>query len=48
MTIVRVKVLFFGMLRDIVGRAEESLELTDGAPLEAVFAHYARLSSSSS
>ncbi len=42
MTIVRVMVLFFGMLRDIVGRAEEPLDLADGAQLEAVFAHYAR------
>jgi molybdopterin converting factor subunit 1 len=42
MTVVRVKVLFFGMLRDIVGRAEECVDLIDGADLEAVFSHYAR------
>jgi MoaE-MoaD fusion protein len=42
MTIVRVKVLFFGILRDIVGRAEEHVDLADGAPLESVFLHYAR------
>jgi MoaE-MoaD fusion protein len=38
---VRVKVLFFGMLRDIVGRAEEQIEVEDGARLESVFERYA-------
>jgi len=38
---VRVKVLFFGMLKDIVGRAEEQIEVENGARLEAVFEHYA-------
>jgi MoaE-MoaD fusion protein len=42
MTIVRVKVLFFGMLKDIVGRAEDSIELADGAHVDAVFTRYAR------
>jgi MoaE-MoaD fusion protein len=42
MTKVRVKVLFFGMLRDIVGRAEDSVEVADGSRLESVFEHYAR------
>ena len=42
MTKVRVKVLFFGMLRDIVGRSEEHIELADGACLNAVFDRYAR------
>ena len=42
MTIVRVKVLFFGMLKDIVGRAEDHIEVADGARLESVFARYAR------
>jgi sulfur-carrier protein len=37
---VRVKVLFFGRLREIVGRAEDSVELPDGAPIEALFSHY--------
>jgi molybdopterin converting factor subunit 1 len=41
MTIVRVKVLFFGMLKDIVGRSEEHIEVADGARLESVFARYA-------
>ena len=42
MTKVRVKVLFFGMLRDITGRAEESIEIDEGARLDSVFDHYAR------
>jgi len=41
MTQVRVKVLFFGMLKDIVGRAEEQIELEDGARLQSVFERYA-------
>jgi molybdopterin synthase sulfur carrier subunit len=36
----RVKVLFFGRLKEIVGHAEDSVELPDGAPIEALFAHY--------
>jgi molybdopterin converting factor subunit 1 len=36
----RVKVLFFGRLREIVGHAEDSVELPDGAPIEALFSHY--------
>jgi molybdopterin converting factor subunit 1 len=42
MTIVRVKVLFFGMLKDIVGRAEDHIEVADDARLETVFTRYAR------
>ena len=38
---MRVKVLLFGQLKDIVGRAEESLELQPGAPLATVMSHYA-------
>jgi len=38
---MRVKVLLFGQLKDIVGRAEESLDLQPGAPLAAVMSHYA-------
>lgn len=38
---MRVKVLFFGMLRDIVGHAEDDLILADDARLETVFEHYA-------
>jgi molybdopterin synthase catalytic subunit len=38
---VRVKVLFFGMLRDIVGRREDQLEMGEGSRLESIFDHYA-------
>jgi molybdopterin converting factor subunit 1 len=41
MTIVRVKVLFFGMLKDIVGRSEDQIEVADGARLDSVFIRYA-------
>jgi molybdopterin synthase catalytic subunit len=38
---VRIRVLFFGVLHDIVGLREDSLELSDGARLGTVFEHYA-------
>src|SRR5436190_15507550 len=38
---MQVKVLFFAMLKDIVGRAEEQLDLPGNAHLGGVFAHYA-------
>src|SRR5438309_1609504 len=38
---MRVKVLFFGMLKDIVGRVEEQVDLAPGALLSTVFDHYA-------
>jgi molybdopterin synthase catalytic subunit len=41
--VVPVKVLFFGQLKDIVGRAEESLEATEGLRLSGIFEHYAGL-----
>ena len=41
---MRVHVLFFGMVKDLVGRAEEELELPPGADGEALFAHYAAAS----
>jgi len=37
---MRVRVLFFGRLKDIVGRAEDSAELNDGDRLEDLFARY--------
>jgi MoaE-MoaD fusion protein len=37
---MRVHVLFFGRLKEIVGRAEEDAELRDGASLEELFARY--------
>jgi len=38
---MRVRVLLFGQLKDIVGRHEESLDLEPGDRLAAVMAHYA-------
>jgi molybdopterin converting factor subunit 1 len=38
---IRVKVLFFGRLKEIAGRSEESLELGANANLESLFAQYA-------
>ena len=40
---VRIRVLFFGVLRDITGRPEDTLDLPDGGLLGSVFEHYARL-----
>jgi molybdopterin synthase catalytic subunit len=37
---VRIRVLFFGITRDIVGRAEDSLEVAPGARLETVLDEY--------
>lgn len=36
-----VKVLFFGLLKDVTGRSEDRLDLADGARLDGVFRHYA-------
>ena len=38
---VTIHVLFFGVLKDIVGQAEDRLHLADGSTLAQVFAHYA-------
>ncbi|MEP6715429.1 MAG: molybdenum cofactor biosynthesis protein MoaE [Terriglobia bacterium] len=38
---MQITVLFFGVLKDICGRAEDRLELPPGARLETVFSHYA-------
>jgi molybdopterin converting factor small subunit len=37
---MRVQVLFFGILKDLVGRASESLELDEGATVADVLEHY--------
>jgi MoaE-MoaD fusion protein len=37
---VRVKVLFFGVLKDVAGRAEDQLDLENSATLGGVFEHY--------
>jgi MoaE-MoaD fusion protein len=39
---MRVRVLLFGQLKDILGRAEDSLELESGARLSAVTAYYSK------
>jgi molybdopterin synthase catalytic subunit len=39
---MRVRVLFFGQLREIVGVREESAELAGAATVKDVFEHYAR------
>jgi MoaE-MoaD fusion protein len=39
---MRVRVLLFGQLKDILGRREDSLELEPGSTLSAVSAHYAK------
>jgi MoaE-MoaD fusion protein len=39
---MRVRVLFFGRLKDIVGSAEEQAELSDGARVEDLFERYGR------
>jgi molybdopterin synthase catalytic subunit len=38
---MRIKVLFFGTLKDMTGATEEQLELEDGATVARVFDHYA-------
>jgi molybdopterin converting factor subunit 1 len=38
---IRVKVLFFGRLKELVGHAEESAEIADGSTIEQLFAMYA-------
>ncbi len=37
---MRVRVLFFGILKDLVGNASESLEMQDGATVADVLTHY--------
>ena len=37
---MRIKVLFFGRLKEIVGRTEDFAELPDGSPIEALFSRY--------
>src|SRR5580692_3649377 len=39
---MRVRVLFFGRLKDIVGRGEEQAELSEGARVEDLFERYGR------
>src|SRR6266849_1645788 len=39
---MRVRVLFFGRLKDIVGKAEEQTDLSEGARVEDLFERYGR------
>lgn len=39
---MQLRVLFFGLLKDIAGRAADEREFPDGTTLGAVFDHYAR------
>jgi molybdopterin converting factor subunit 1 len=41
MSTVRIRVLFFGIIRDVVGLREDSLEIPSGGNLGSVFEHYA-------
>lgn len=38
---MRIRVLFFGVLRDIVGLREDSLEVAEGGRVDTVFEYYA-------
>lgn len=38
---IRVKVLFFGRLKEIAGRSQESMELAVESDIEFLFTHYA-------
>ena len=39
---VRVKVLFFGRLKDVVGQSEESLDFNNASTIEQLFALYSQ------
>ena len=39
---IRVKVLFFGRIRELCGLSEESMQFVEGATLEDVFLVYTR------
>ena len=41
MCTVRIRVLFFGVIRDVVGLREDTLDIADGGNLGSVFEHYA-------
>ena len=38
---MRVRILFFGLLKDLVGRSADELEIEAGSRVETVFSHYA-------
>ena len=37
--LIEVKVLYFGRLREVVGRSEESAMIPEGAPISQLFLH---------
>lgn len=37
---MQIRVLFFGILKDVAGRSSETLDLPEGSRLEAVLSHY--------
>ncbi len=37
---MRVRVLFFGLLKDVVGQSSDAIDLRDGATVREVLAHY--------
>ena len=39
---MQIRVFFFGVLKDLVGRSSETLDFPEGAHLEDVLSHYAR------
>ena len=41
MAIVRIRVLFFGVVRDITGVREDTLDVATGSAVATVFEHYA-------
>ena len=38
---IRVKVLFFGRLKEISGRTQDSIDVAADSDIESLFAHYA-------
>ena len=38
---MRVNVLFFGSLKDVTGRAQETIDVPEGSRLAGIFEHYA-------
>lgn len=39
---IRVKVLFFGRLKDVIGKSEESHDLTEASTIEQLFSLYSQ------
>ena len=40
---MQIRVLFFGVVKDLAGRSSETIELPEGARVEAVLRHYSQL-----